>query len=133
MRRFRILLSLLLGLSLMTQGMTVAVAAVSAPMKIEMASSSMMSMDMSADMQDMPCMDMDMSDHGGAGHCPAKCCDGKICPEMSHCTQAQAAIAAYFVPVVYSDVQRNVPMALLVHAVLGPPSSLFRPPISSLN
>jgi len=128
MRRFRVLLSLLLGLSLMTQGMSVAVAAASGPMKA--AASSMMSMEMSADMEGMPCMDMDMSDHGAPTKCPSKCCDGKGCADMSRCAQAQPAIATYRLPTIYSSLEHSVPMTQTLLVVAGPPSSPLRPPIT---
>ncbi len=128
MRRLRVLLSLLLGLSLMTQGMAVAVAAAS-PMQMKMASS-MASIDMSADGHDMPCMDMDMSDHGTPAKCPAKCCDGKVCFDMSSCAQAQPAMSAYRLPVVYADAEHNAPVPLVLSMADSPPTSLLRPPIT---
>lgn len=134
MRRFRLLLSLLLGLSLMTQGMAVAVASVGETMKMESmseASSSMMSMDMSADMQGMHCMDMDMPGHDDHGKCPSKCCDGSVCLSMSNCVQAQPGMSAYRLPYVYSANDHNVPQASSLIVVDSPPTSLLRPPITS--
>ncbi len=124
MRRFRVLLSLLLGLSLMTQGAAVAVAVASpAPMQMQMDS-----MDMSADQHEMPCMDM--ADHGMPAKCPAKCCDGKVCLDMSGCAQAQPAISAYRLPMVYAKVEHNAPMLLALTVAESPPTSLLRPPIT---
>lgn len=130
MRRFRLLLSLLLGLSLMTQGMAVAVAATS-PMKMQMVPAEMADMDMSAGDHDMPCMDMDMSDSGAPAKCPAKCCDGKVCLDMSRCAQAQPAMASYHLPAMYSDVEHNAPVTMALAPADSPPTSLLRPPIIS--
>lgn len=126
MRRFRVLLSLLLGLSLMTQGMAVAVAAAGpAPMQM---TSSMDSMDMSADGHDMPCMDM--PDHSMPEKCPAKCCDGKVCLDMTSCAQAQPAISAYRLSMVYASVEHDAPMSPALTVAESPPTSLLRPPIT---
>lgn len=132
MRRFRLLLSLLLGLSLMTQGMAVAVAATS-PMQMQMTAAEMAEMadmDMSADDHAMPCMDMDMSDQGAPAKCPAKCCDGKVCFDMSRCAQAQPAMASFHLPVLYSDAEHNAPVTLALAPAETPPTSLLRPPIT---
>lgn len=125
MRRFRVLLSLLLGLSLMTQGMTVAVASVSPPMEADMSMS--MDMEMSAD---TPCMDMDMSDQGMSEKCPTKCCDGKACADMSRCVQAQPAMTSYRLAMVYSRIAPQAPITEALVLAVGPPTTLLRPPIS---
>lgn len=129
MRRLRILLSLLLGLSLMTQGMAVAVAAVgSSPAAM---SSTMAGMDMSADDHDMPCMDMDGMSDQAMPKCPSNCCDGKVCLDMSTCAQAQPAISAYRAPTFFANVEHHAPTASALIATERPPTSLLRPPISS--
>jgi hypothetical protein len=127
MCRFRLLLSLMLGLSLMTQGMEVAVAA-SSPMKMQMAP--MAEMNMAAADHDMPCMDMDMSDQGGPAKCPAKCCDGKVCFDMSHCAQAQPALASHHLPAIIAYSELNAPLMLALAPADSPPTSLLRPPIT---
>ena len=129
MRRFRILLSFLLGLSLMTQGMAVAVAA-AVPAQGQM-SSSMAGMEMSAGDHDMPCMDMDGSySQAMPAKCPSKCCDGKVCLHMSTCAQAQPAISADRMHAAFTSVERHAQMSPALVAAERPPTSLLRPPIS---
>lgn len=129
MRRFRLLLTCLLGLSLMIQGMAVAIAAAS-PMEVQMEPVAMADMDMSAADHDMPCMDMDMSDQGSPAKCHDKCCDGKVCLDMSRCAQAQPAVASYHLPVLYSDIEHNAPLTLALAPAESPPTSLLKPPIT---
>ena len=129
MRRFRVLLSLLLGLSLMTQGMTVAVAAVAASPAPAVMSAGM---GMSADDHAMPCMDMEgMSDQAMPAQCPSKCCDGKVCLDMSSCAQAQPAISVHRMLAIFTSVAHNAPASRALITAERPPTSLLRPPITS--
>ena len=113
----------------MAQGMAVVVAA-TGPMKMQMVPAAMADMDMSAGDHDMPCMDMDMSDSGAPAKCPAKCCDGKVCLDMSRCAHAQPAMASYHLPMMYSDVEHNAPVTIALAPADSPPTSLLRPPIT---
>lgn len=114
----------------MTQGMSVAVALSSGSMQASM-NSSAMKMEMAAD---MPCMDMmdsmDMSDDAPPMKCPSKCCDGKVCLDMSSCAHAQPALAAVFMPMMYFSVEHKSPETQVSIAAVRPPTSLLRPPIS---
>ncbi len=117
MKRYRTLLSVLLGLVLLVQG--VAVAAAPYAMLFD-ADPVVMTMD-----ADMPCHGQAASDSEQSG---SSCCDA-VCPDMTSCMLGHLAINASFqLTTVHSP--GELPGLIPVRIIAQSPPSLLRPPIT---
>lgn len=116
MKRYRTLLSVLLGLVLLLQGLAVSAApyiAAAAPAEAEMA-------------MDMPCHGQ-MSEK--AGKQDRSCCSS-TCPDMTTCALGHLAASVSVIFEALSPVTHAEHSFTLIGAVSTSPTTLLRPPIS---